>query len=178
MEMMLRLRGNKLNARGRMILLFNLLGSWPAMFGCAPVEAEVLGVASVIDGDTIEIHGQRIRLFGIDTPEKDQSCDDAGGQPYRCGQKAAFILADFIGRSVVSCEEKAIDRYGRLVGRCFVRSHDMNGYMVRSGWALAYRRYASDYVGAEQEARNSRRGLWAGSFQAPWDFRHRRRERF
>lgn len=136
------------------------------------------GTASVIDGDTIDIHGQRIRLFGIDTPEKAQTCDDADGQPYRCGQKASFALADFIARSPVSCEQKAIDRYGRIVGRCFVRNIDMNEYMVRNGWAMAYRRYASDYIGAEQEARNNRRGVWAGSLTPPWEWRKQRREGF
>lgn len=139
---------------------------------------DIAGTASVIDGDTIDIHGQRIRLFGVDTPEKAQTCDDADGQPYRCGQKASFALADFIGRSLVSCEQKAIDRYGRIVAKCFVRNLDMNEYMVRSGWALAYRRYASDYIGAEQEAKNNHRGVWAGTLIPPWEWRRQRRERF
>jgi endonuclease YncB( thermonuclease family) len=136
------------------------------------------GVATVIDGDTIEIHGQRIRLFGIDTPEKRQPCWKADGSEYRCGQQASFVLADFIGRSPVSCEERDTDRYGRIVGRCFVQGKSINEYMVRSGWAMAYRRYASDYIGAEQEAKNSHRGLWSGQFQPPWDWRHQQRNGF
>jgi endonuclease YncB( thermonuclease family) len=139
-------------------------------------QESLFGVASVIDGDTIDIHGQRIRLFGIDTPEKQQACYDAGGVPYRCGQKAAFVLSDFLGQSPVTCEEKAVDRYGRIVGKCFARNQDINLYMVRSGWAMAYRRYASDYIAAEQEAKNNRRGLWVGEFQAPWDWRKAKRE--
>jgi endonuclease YncB( thermonuclease family) len=144
----------------------------------AMAQESLTGVASVIDGDTIDIHGQRIRLFGIDTPEKAQTCDDEAGQPYRCGTKAAFALSDFIGRSPVSCEEKAVDRYGRIVGRCFARNQDINEHMVRSGWALAYRRYASDYIGAEQEAKNNRRGVWAGSLTPPWEWRKQKREGF
>ena len=156
-----------------LVLLVLMAGRSGAM-----AQESLSGVASVIDGDTIDIHGQRIRLFGIDTPEKGQTCDDATGQPYRCGQKAAFVLADFIGRSPVSCEPKANDRYGRIVGRCFVRNIDMNEYMVRSGWALAYRRYASDYIGAEQEAKNNHRGVWAGSLTPPWEWRKAKREGF
>jgi len=87
-------------------------------------------------------------------------------------------LADFIGNQTVSCEEKAVDRYGRIVGRCFARGQDINEYMVRSGWALAYRRYASDYIGAEQEAKNNHRGVWAGSLIAPWEWRRQKREAF
>lgn len=147
------------------ILLLTVAGS----------RAEIVGQASIVDGDTVEIHGHRIRLFGIDTPEKRQPCWDASGSEYRCGQKAAFVLSDFIGNSPVSCEERDIDRYGRVVGRCFVRGKDVNEYMVRSGFAMAYRRYASDYIGAELEARNNKRGLWSGAFQAPWDWRREKR---
>ena len=136
------------------------------------------GVATVIDGDTIEIHGQRIRLFGIDTPEKGQPCWNASGAEYRCGQQAAFVLADFIGRSPVTCEERDTDRYGRIVARCFVQGQSVNEHMVRSGWAMAYRRYASDYIAAEQEAKNGKRGLWSGQFEPPWDWRKHRREGF
>lgn len=121
--------------------------------------AEVIGAASVIDGDTIDIHGQRIRLFGIDTPENSQSFNDATGQPYRCRQRAAFVLADFIRRSPVTCQEHDIDRYGRTIGRCFVRGDDIDEHMVLSGWAMAYRRNASDYIGAEQENKNFHCGL-------------------
>jgi endonuclease YncB( thermonuclease family) len=144
----------------------------------AMAQESLSGVASVIDGDTIDVHGARIRLYGIDAAERSQTCDDASGQPYRCGQKAAFVLADFIGNQTVSCEEKAVDRYGRIVGKCFVRNQDRNLYMVRSGWALAYRRYSSEYIGAEQEAKNNHRGVWAGSLTPPWEWRRQKREGF
>ncbi|MDP3553058.1 thermonuclease family protein [Methylocystis sp.] len=138
--------------------------------------AEIVGRASVIDGDTIEIQGQRIRLHGVDAPEKGQPCFDAANQPYRCGQNAAMALDEFIGLSPVSCREKDVDRYGRTVAACIVRGEDIGLWLVRSGHAFAYRRYSSEYIGAEQEAKNNRRGVWAGHTQAPWEWRRERRD--
>jgi endonuclease YncB( thermonuclease family) len=137
--------------------------------------ADIVGRASVIDGDTIEIHGQRVRFHGVDAPEKGQPCFDAANQPYRCGQKAAMALDEFIGPSPVSCREKDVDRYGRIVATCQVRGEDIELWLVRSGHAFAYRRYSSDYIGAEQEAKNNRRGMWAGYTQAPWEWRKEQR---
>jgi endonuclease YncB( thermonuclease family) len=137
--------------------------------------ADIVGRASVIDGDTIEIHGQRIRLHGVDAPEKGQPCFDAANQPYRCGQKAAMALDEFVGQSPVSCREKDVDRYGRTVAACLGRGEEIAHWMVRSGHAFAYRRYSSDYIGAEQEARNNRRGVWSGDTQAPWEWRKEQR---
>lgn len=139
--------------------------------------ADIVGRASVIDGDTIEIHGQRIRLHGIDAPENGQPCFDAANRPYRCGQKAAMALDEFIGQSLVSCRERDVDRYGRTVADCLVRGEDIELWLVRNGHAFAYRRYSSDYIGAEQEAKNDRRGIWAGHTQAPWEWRRKQRER-
>ncbi|ULO22982.1 thermonuclease family protein [Methylocystis sp. SB2] len=137
--------------------------------------ADIVGRASVIDGDTIEIHAQRIRLHGIDAPEKGQPCFDGADQPYNCGQRAAMALDEFIGQSPVSCRERDVDRYGRTVASCQVRGEDIELWLVRSGHAFAYRRYSSDYIGAEQEAKNAKRGLWAGSAQPPWEWRKDRR---
>lgn len=151
-----------------------LVAGLAAMLSCACL-ADVVGRASVIDGDTIEIHGQRIRLHGIDAPEKGQPCFDATNRPYRCGQKAAMALEEFIGQSPVTCQEKDVDRYGRNVASCRARGEDIELWLVRSGHAFAYRRYSSDYIGAEQDAKNNRRGIWAGYTQAPWEWRKERR---
>jgi endonuclease YncB( thermonuclease family) len=136
--------------------------------------AEITGTASVIDGDTIDIHGQRIRLHGIDAPESRQTCV-ADGEVWRCGQQAALALFDFIGRSPVVCQEQGKDRYGRIIGACSVRGEDVEAWMALNGWALAYRKYSTDYVGEEKAAQAAHRGLWRGEFVPPWEWRQGRR---
>lgn len=111
----------------------------------------------------LEITGERIRLQGIDAPESRQTCV-AGGEVWRCGQKAALALADFIGRSPVRCEEQGVDRYGRVIAACYVRGEDIERWMVLNGWALAYRRYSIDYVVEERTAQVARAGIGVVSF--------------
>jgi len=138
----------------------------------ACVETETIqGKASVIDGDTIDIHNTRIRLHGIDAPESSQRCLNESDQNYRCGRDAAFALDDLIGNKVVSCVERDVDRYGRTIAVCYVDDTDLNEYLVRAGLAVAYRQYSNDYVSAEREAHSARRGLWRGQFDMPWDWR-------
>ena len=132
---------------------------------------EVVGRASVIDGDTIEIHGQRIRLHGIDAPESSQLCETPAGEQWRCGQKAALALQEVIGTRSVSCAAQAVDRYGRIVAVCYAANLDLNHWLVSRGLAMAYRRYSLDYVEEEKEARSTERGIWSGRFVAPWDWR-------
>lgn len=130
------------------------------------------GQASVIDGDTIEIHGQRIRLAGIDAPESDQLCRDADSNHYRCGQKAANDLAAFIDRRPVTCIEVDRDRYQRSVAVCTVGGVDMADWLVRGGLALDWPRYSNgDYAVAQADAERGSKGMWSGSFVKPWDYR-------
>ena len=145
-------------------LMFALLLALAAI-GPALAQEGLIGVASVIDGDTIEIHGQRIRLFGIDAPESRQLCVRPTGERWRCGQQASFALADQIGRATVDCEERDIDRYHRIVAVCFKGAEDLNRWMVANGWAVAYRRYSRDYVTDENTARQNRTNIWSGELR-------------
>ena len=129
------------------------------------------GVASVTDGDSIEIRGTRIRLHGIDAPESRQLCSSPSGQTWRCGQQAALALSDRIGRRSISCVARNIDRYGRNIAVCSQDGIDLNGWMVAEGWAVAYRLYSQDYVADETESRRAGRNIWTGTFVMPWDWR-------
>ncbi len=139
-----------------------------------PALADVAGVASVIDGDTLEIHGQRIRFHGIDAPESRQLCR-LDSKPWQCGKDAANALADKIARRPVTCEDLGRDRYKRIIAKCTVAGEDLEKWMVANGWALAYRRYSLDYVDEEADAQAARRSIWAGEFVLPWEWRRGKR---
>ncbi|WP_287178229.1 thermonuclease family protein [Mesorhizobium sp.] len=145
------------------------LSSW-----IGPTPAPIAGVAYVIDGDTIEIHGQRIRFNGIDAPESAQQCDDAKGFRYQCGTKAAAALDAFLAASKpVRCTFVSWDRHGRYVGEC-ARSDGANvaAWVVEHGHALDWPRYSHGaYAGQQAKAEAGKVGIWAGTFQAPWDWR-------
>jgi endonuclease YncB( thermonuclease family) len=131
------------------------------------------GIVTVIDGDTLDLHGTRIRLWGIDAPESRQLCQ-LDGKPWRCGQAAALALAERIGRQVVHCEQRDVDRWRRIIAICRVDGRDVGEWLVNSGLALAFRRYSRDYVDAEATARRARAGLWRGAFAPPWAYRRNR----
>ncbi len=139
-----------------------------------PALADVAGTATVIDGDTLEIQGQRIRLHGIDAPESRQLCRLAG-KPWMCGKDAAIALAEKIGRRPLACEERDRDRYGRIVAKCSVASEDLGEWMVANGWAVAYYLFSYEYSRAEHRAKSARRGIWASEFVMPWEWRRGKR---
>ena len=151
-------------------VLTALLLSAPGAIGAEAI----VGHVSVIDGDTLEIHGTRIRLHGIDAPESGQLCTAQGGT-FRCGQHAALALADRIGSRTATCEPKDRDRYNRVVAVCRSGGEDLNAWMVAHGWALAYRQYSSDYIREEDSASAAKIGIWQGDFVAPWDWRRGKR---
>jgi endonuclease YncB( thermonuclease family) len=144
----------------------------PQTISGAPRNPQTIsGRASVIDGDTIEIRGERIRLFGIDAPESDQSCT-VQGKTFPVGQRAAFALADKIASRVVDCRPKDLDRFNRPVAACSVTGEDINAWMAANGWALAYRYFSRDYVSQEEQASKRKLGIWqCNDFVAPWDWR-------
>ena len=116
----------------------------------------------VIDGDTLHVDGKKIRLTGIDAPELSQTCRDAQAREWPCGQAAKARLIELVSRGEVACSARGRDRYGRTLALCSAGGH-----------AVDYRRYSSDYLAAEREARAARRGLWQGGFENPEDWRRR-----
>ena len=144
-----------------------MLAAWSA-------HADVGGHPTVLDGDTLEVAGERIRLHGIDAPERRQRCV-VDGEAWPCGTEASLALAARIADHRVECEETDKDRYGRIVAVCRIGESDLNAWMVAEGWALAYRRYAMDYTGQEAAAEAARRGIWRGKFVEPWEWRRGRR---
>lgn len=133
------------------------------------------GPVMVQDGDSLELDGQRIRLWAIDAPEYKQYCQQ--GQVRRfCGEEAQAALQALIADEIAECHQKNTDSYGRIVAQCFVGGRDLGAEMVRAGWALAYIQYGGEiYADAEAEARAAQRGLWAMSFTKPWVWRQRQR---
>lgn len=131
----------------------------------------LIGRVDVTDGDTLALAGQRVRLFGVDAFEAEQTCQDARGGVALCGGAARQALADLIADQIVTCVTRDVDSYGRVVAQCRVGETDLAAYLVRRGHALAYRRYALDYESDEHSARAAASGAWAGEFEAPWTWR-------
>jgi len=142
----------------------------------APAPTAIVGKAWVIDGDTIEIAGTRIRLEGIDAPEWDQTCTDAQGKPWPCGRAATSELKAHVRGRELTCNARAFDRYKRVLAVCALPDgSDINAWMVQQGWAVDYG-FARIYESEQAEAEKSRRGIWAGSFMSPSQWRQRQSE--
>ena len=135
--------------------------------------ADVSGKPSVLDGDTIVINSVTVRLHGIDAPENGQDCKCANGKEYNCGAAAENHLKQLLSNTV-RCTGNQFDDYGRLIGTCESNGNNVNRVMVSAGWALAFRKFSTDYIGEEDSAQAAKRGLWSGSFDTPWDYRARR----
>lgn len=161
-------------AMSRLLAALLLILASPAM------AQTVEGRASVIDGDTIEISGERIRFNGVDAPESWQRCKDAAGKEYHCGKEAAFALDEWLAASrPTRCEFVERDRYGRMVGNCFrADGASVAHWLVRNGWALDWPRYSDgEFADAQEEARGEGRGIWRGAFEQPCEARARRAKR-
>ena len=152
-----------------------LVGALTSLPDLPSAQERLVGVSSVIDGDTIEIHGQRIRIWGIDAPESSQLCY-IQGKPWRCGQRASLALSDWIRRRTVTCIERGRDRYRRVVAVCSVAGDDMAAWLVRHGWALDWPRYSRRaYAEFQRLAAAAKVGVWQGDFQLPWEWRRAHR---
>jgi endonuclease YncB( thermonuclease family) len=130
----------------------------------------VRGVAEVIDGDTLRIGGEKVRLYAIDAPEARQTCERDGAR-WDCGGAAARRLVELVAAGQTVCVAEDRDRYGRLVARCTVGEVDLGRQLVAEGLARAYVRYGDEYAAAEADARLENVGLWRGKAEAPWDYR-------
>jgi endonuclease YncB( thermonuclease family) len=132
-----------------------------------PSGRSVGGSAFVVDGDTLHVAGQTIRLKGIDAPEMKQSCT-RGDKPYRCGETAKSALIGWIANKPVACRASGHDRYRRVLATCSVDGRDMGSWLVSEGLAVSY---GGEYRREETQARLSGAGVWAGSFERPQDWR-------
>lgn len=131
------------------------------------------GSLQVVDGDSLRKGDTDIRLYGIDAPEYRQSCRDKHNAEYSCGKLSANVLRELVRGRDVSCTSIETDRYGRAVADCKIGDLDINREMVRLGWAVAYSRHSTSYLRAEAEAKKAKRGIWAGTFETPEDYRSR-----
>jgi endonuclease YncB( thermonuclease family) len=151
--------------------MLRILIAFALVFVTAPAWAGFGGVVSVIDGDTLDVGGKRVRLFGIDAVESDQTCENAQGVEWACGAAVSReVRGRYQGQKAI-CEAVTIDAYGRIVARCQVKGRDIGRQLVIDGLALAYRKYSREYVGDELRAARARRGLHAGRMMRPAQFR-------
>ena len=157
------------------IILFSLIINSAISF-----EKIIIGKANVTDGDTIKINDQKIRLFGIDAPETKQFCKEVYlsflifnfKRDYKCGEKSTNALKKKIqGKNIRCLVQDNKDRYRRNIGICYLKKQDINSWLVKNGYAIAYRRYSKKYINDEQHAVDNKLGIWQGTFMKPEKWR-------
>jgi endonuclease YncB( thermonuclease family) len=124
----------------------------------------------ITDGDTIKVNGEKIRFSGIDTPELKQTCIKQGVKK-PCGEIAKQILIDKIADNNVACVKEGKDQYKRTLAECFINNESLSSYLVRSGYAFAYRKYSKKFIPDEDYAKLNKLGMWSMEFDYPWDWR-------
>ena len=124
----------------------------------------------IIDGDTIHLNNEKIRFTGIDTPELKQTCNK-NNEVTLCGVEARKLLIEKIGNNKVKCKKEGTDQYKRTLAECFVNNESLSSYLVRSGYAFAYRKYSKKFIEDENYAKANKIGMWSMQFEYPWDFR-------
>ena len=124
----------------------------------------------IVDGDTIVLNGEKIRFSGIDTPELKQTCMN-GNQKVFCGMFAKMLLVKKIGNEIPQCIREGKDTYKRTLAECFINGESLSVFLVRSGYAFAYRKYSDKFIKEEEFAKKDKLGMWSMKFQYPWDFR-------
>jgi endonuclease YncB( thermonuclease family) len=124
----------------------------------------------VTDGDTIRIGDERIRFSGIDAPEIKQTCIYQEIE-FKCGEFSKNLLIKKISNQQVNCIRESKDQYGRTLAECFVGKESLSSYLVREGYAFAYRKYSDKFILDEEYAQSKGNGMWSMDFMFPWDFR-------
>ena len=138
----------------------------------APVQADgITGKLRVIDGDTVDVGQTRVRIFGIDAPERDQPCTTLNGQNWGCGDWVTQQVRDLFEGQQVRCTPMDKYRYGRVVAKCFANDTDIGARLVQDGLAFAYRKYAMDYDLDEKAALVAKRGIHGFTMQSPARYR-------
>lgn len=153
-------------------LLFLFLGAIALVVSSgAPSHADLYGGAEVIDGNTLLVGGQRVRLYGIDAPELAQTCEGPK-QVIQCGMMSRSAVRELLAAvERVACETRGRDQDGHWIAICYADESDIGRSLVHAGWALANRRQSLDYVRTEHRAKNAKRGMWRGEFDPPWVWR-------
>ena len=139
----------------------------------------IFGKAKVIDGDTIKIGKNKIRLYGIDAPEKNQQCQKTWlsisfltlNKNYQCGKISSNKLKVKINNKLIMCKSTNKDRYNRFIAECYKDKININKWMVSNGYAVAYKKYSKKFVTQENIAKKEKLGLWGGTFEMPWEWR-------
>ena len=142
------------------------------LVGCTTIETKKVKSDSIkiVDGDTIVLNGEKIRFSGIDTPELKQTCMQ-GDQEVACGMSAKLLLVKKIGNKTPKCISEGKDYFKRTLAECFVNDESLSSFLVRSGYAFAFRKYSKKFVEDEEFAKENKLGLWSMTFQYPWDYR-------
>lgn len=155
-------------ARFTIALLFGAALIWMVLATSDQMPSEIKGVARIIDGDSLEVAGEKIRISGIDAPELDQECLD-NGAAWACGQSSKLALSEKIGSQPVNCQISGRDKYRRFLAVCLVQGKDIGKWMVTHGWATSYGSYEFD----EAIARRNKLGIWQGEFEKPQNWRQK-----
>ena len=124
----------------------------------------------IIDGDTIHLNGEKIRFSGIDTPEIKQTCTK-NNEIINCGIQAKELLVEIIANNKIICIREGRDQYKRILAECFVNDLSLSSYLVKNGYAFAYRKYSKKFIADEDFAKSNKLGMWSMEFEYPWDWR-------
>lgn len=136
--------------------------------------AGMKGKPVIVDGDTIIIDNNAIRLEGIDAPEAGQKCNKASRRKWSCGKEAVKVITNIIDGKTVRFKSVGTDDFNRTIATCYVGDTNINATMVRLGYAWAFRKYSTNYIEDEEFAKKQNKGIWQAKTETAWDYRAQR----